>query len=378
MTTEGSPSCFGKAATPKKQDDVVGQIVVGVLVAFLAILWYFGFVLILWLLLIAVVVVAIGCGIGASQVKDKDTRNGLLVAVAFAAVAAHFLWGWIDSWSVDIPDLPKVADAQQITATYKSRVAFVQIGFTTTENHFLWQETVEGGGCGSGILLANDRSRGVVLTNHHVIDPMYAGHASNIGGLAIRLKLASEDDWCPAKIAAIHRSLDLALITVERPFKTRGAVRVAGHRLLQQGEPVVALGNPLGVFEFVTTEGIVSKLGEDAVLTSCPISPGNSGGPLILKRRGLVAGINSWQFGVAERGQNLNGAVLAEWGLRRYPPPSGEQKAKSGSRPLPAKIVEGIIRHVLSKPTSTDDCWEWWVDSTPVRELLANVPVVEE
>lgn len=344
------------------------------LAVFLGLLWYFGLVLILWLLLAAVGIAAIACGLAALGTKDKDTRNGFAAGVVACSIAAYFLWGWIGSWNIQIPALPKSADAQQITAAYRDRVAFIQLGFTTTESHILWQENVTNGDLGSGILLANDRTQGVILTNRHVIDPVYAGAASNLNSLAVRVRLASEKDWHVAKIAAIHRTLDLALIAVDLPFSSKGAVRVASHLRLQQGEPVVALGNPLGI-DFVTTQGIISKIATDGVLTSCPISPGNSGGPLILQRYGLVAGINTFAY---TEGQNLNGAVLAEWGVRRYPPASGEAKPVKRSRGLLAQVVEGVVRQLVTQSPPADDCWDWWGDRQQVTSLLAMVPVVEE
>lgn len=203
-------------------------------VGFLLLLWYFGFVLLLWLLLALAALAGVAFGIGAFAVEDKDTRHGLLFGAALCGLVAFGLWKWIDSRSIVIPSLPKVADAQRITSEYKDRVAHIQMGYESTESRFLWQETVTSDGSGSGILLANDRTRGVILTNRHVIDPMYTGNASNVNWLAVQAKLASESDWYPARIVAIHRSLDMALVVVERPFRSKGAVRVANHRLLQQ------------------------------------------------------------------------------------------------------------------------------------------------
>ena len=79
---------------------------------------------------------------------------------------------------------------------------------------------------------------------------------------------------------------------------------------LRDGEAAVAMGYPLGK-HLSTTTGIISNHRGDSglVWTNCPISPGNSGGPLFLQRGGLLAGLNTESF---VKGQNFNGAVPAE------------------------------------------------------------------
>lgn len=339
-------------------------------VALGGLLWAMGVLLILWFLLIVTVLGGVGCGIGLLVNEDKAARKDCAGGLVTLAILGLLLYRGIDAWDLTIPRLSKVADAQEITAAYKSRVVHLQTGYETPRNSRFSRGTVVGGGSGSGLLLANDRTGGVIVTNRHVVDPGYAGKGARPGGLTVRVKLASEDAWHPAKVVAVHRSFDLALVLVERPFSSRGAVRLARQSKLKQGEPVVALGNPLAV-DFVTTEGILAKTSPDLLLTSCPVSPGSSGGPLILKRRGLVAGLTTLQL---TEGQNLNGALVAEWTVHPYPPAPGKRYRPVGIW----KVIADLLAWALGVSEVSADAWVWGEDEKKAMAILSLVSVEEE
>jgi S1-C subfamily serine protease len=331
-------------------------------------------VLILWFLLIVTVLGGVGCGIGLLVNGDKAARKDWAGGLAILAILGLLLYRGIDAWDLTIPRLSKLADAQEITAAYKSRVVHLHTGYrtgsTTPRNSLFPRGAVVGGGAGSGLLLANDRTRGLIVTNRHVVDLAKAGKMSRPGGFTVCVKLASEDAWYPAKVVAVHRSLDLALVLVERPFSSRGAVRLARQSKLEQGEPVVALGNPLAV-DFVTTEGILAKTGADLLLTSCPISPGSSGGPLILKRRGLVAGLTTLQL---TKGQNLNGALVAEWTVHAYPPAPGKRFRPVGIW----KAIGDLLAWTLGISDVAADAWVWGEEEEKTAMALLSLVSVEE
>jgi S1-C subfamily serine protease len=338
-------------------------------VALGGLLWAMGVVFVLRILLGMAVLISLGCGIGLLVSKNQGVRGNCSAAMGLLTILGFLLWRGIDTWDIAVPQLSKLADAQEITAAYKSRVVHLQTGYETPRNSRFSRGTV-GGGSGSGLLLANDRTRGVIVTNRHVVDRGYAGGVSRYTDLNVRVKLASEDAWYPAKVVAVHRSFDLALVLVERPFSSRGAVRLARQSKLKQGEPVVALGNPLAV-DFVTTEGILAKTSADLLLTSCPVSPGNSGGPLILKRRGLVAGLTTLQL---TEGQNLNGALVAEWTVHPYPPATGKRYRPVGIW----KIIADLLAWALGISEVSADAWVWGKDEKTAMALLSLVSVEEE
>ena len=138
-------------------------------------------------------------------------------------------------------------------------------------------------GLGSGFVVNAD---GYVVTNNHVVD----------GATEIRVKFADGREL-PGRVVGRDPRTDLALLKVEGhglptiPLGDSSALRV--------GEPVMAIGNPFGLEQTVTT-GIVSATGrvigegpyDDFIQTDASINPGNSGGPLI-NARGQVIGINT-------------------------------------------------------------------------------------
>lgn len=140
---------------------------------------------------------------------------------------------------------------------------------------------------GAGFYVADN----LILTNAHVVSPGHSvsvKNSANASGLGTVIKTDS--------------MLDLALIKTDLPGKP---IRFASSKTrISQGDEVQAVGHPKG-FSFSVSRGIVSALREIPnpiapgkvlryIQTDAPISPGNSGGPLI--RKGLVVGINTFKF----------------------------------------------------------------------------------
>ena len=128
---------------------------------------------------------------------------------------------------------------------------------------------------------------GVVVTNKHLID----------GALWITVRLQDGTEL-PAKLVAASPFVDLALLRVEagRPLPT---LALGDGDVAQIGEPVLAIGNPLGIGTSLSA-GVVSGTQrdlletpfDDYVQTDAAINQGNSGGPLI-NANGAVIGVNT-------------------------------------------------------------------------------------
>ncbi|MFZ1495216.1 MAG: DegQ family serine endoprotease [Candidatus Competibacter denitrificans] len=138
---------------------------------------------------------------------------------------------------------------------------------------------------GSGVVV--DARRGYILTNHHVID----GADKITVTLRDRRKL-------DAKVIGSDRESDVAVIQI--PSNNLTALTLADSDALRVGDFVVAIGNPFGLGQTVTS-GIISALGrsglgiqgyEDFIQTDASINPGNSGGALV-NLRGELVGINT-------------------------------------------------------------------------------------
>ena len=139
---------------------------------------------------------------------------------------------------------------------------------------------------GSGFVINGD---GYIVSNNHVVD----------GASEIRVRL-SDGRELPAKVLGRDPKTDLALLKIEVDRAADDPDRGLGG--LEVGEPVMAIGNPFGLEQTVTT-GIVSGTGrvigggpyDDFIQTDASINPGNSGGPLI-NARGQAVGINAAIF----------------------------------------------------------------------------------
>jgi serine protease DegQ len=138
---------------------------------------------------------------------------------------------------------------------------------------------------GSGVIV--DARRGYVLTNSHVL--------ASAAEVQVTLK---DRRTYPARLVGSDPETDIALLQLDAPDLT--AVPLGDSGRLQVGDVVIAIGNPFGLGQTVTS-GIVSALGrsglglegyEDFIQTDASINPGNSGGALV-NSRGELVGINT-------------------------------------------------------------------------------------
>ena len=147
------------------------------------------------------------------------------------------------------------------------------------------QEERETQATGSGVIV--DAAQGYVLTNGHVVEN------------ATRIEITTKENRrFTARLIGKDSDTDIALLQV--PAQNLTAVPVGDSDRLQVGDFVLAIGNPFGLGQTVTS-GIVSALGrsglgiegyEDFIQTDASINPGNSGGPLV-NLQGQCVGINT-------------------------------------------------------------------------------------
>ncbi|MFJ3459491.1 serine endoprotease DegP [Scandinavium goeteborgense] len=139
---------------------------------------------------------------------------------------------------------------------------------------------------GSGVII--DAAKGYVVTNNHVVD--------NASTIKISLSDGRKFD---AKVVGKDPRSDIALIQIQDP-KNLTAIKLADSDALRVGDYTVAIGNPFGLGETVTS-GIVSALGrsglnvenyENFIQTDAAINRGNSGGALV-NLNGELIGINT-------------------------------------------------------------------------------------
>ncbi len=157
---------------------------------------------------------------------------------------------------------------------------------------------------GTGVIVDD---RGYIITNYHIIessvDPGYEGYSR-----VYVIPGKDETVRFVAKVVGYDSVFDLALLKVEKELKTY--VKFGDSDLLRQGEKVMAIGNPLGLTNSVTS-GIVSSITRpflqigNIIQIDAALNPGNSGGALI-NERGYLVGV---AFAGIENFENLNFAI---------------------------------------------------------------------
>lgn len=154
-------------------------------------------------------------------------------------------------------------------------------------------------GTGSGFLWDD---KGHVVTNYHVIS---AGRKDGNLPTSVKVKLAGMAEVLDADIVGFEPEKDIAVLKVRDRRNLPRPIDVGTSNDLQVGQSVLAVGNPFGLDDTLTT-GIVSALGRDVdgiggrpihgcIQTDAAINPGNSGGPL-LDSRGRLIGVNTAIF----------------------------------------------------------------------------------
>jgi S1-C subfamily serine protease len=191
-------------------------------------------------------------------------------------------------------------------------------------------------GLGSGFLINAD---GQILTNYHVIS----------GSSDVEVTMPPDQSRYKAKVLMRDRAHDLALIQIDPKKKLASFLKLGDSDGLQVGQKVLAIGNPFGLAQTLTT-GIVSSLHrkiqsedrgdlEDMIQTDAAINSGNSGGPL-LDSQGNVIGINTAIYG--PNGGNIG--IGFAMPINRAKAMLGD--FKSGRRPASSGI--GVSTYLVS------------------------------
>ncbi|SPT83942.1 putative membrane serine protease Do [Niallia circulans] len=176
------------------------------------------------------------------------------------------------------------------------------VGITNLQSSNFWADetTAQEAGTGSGVIYKKSGGKAFIVTNNHVVQGATELEVTLSDGKKINAKLIGADIWT-----------DLAVVEVAAKEITKVA-EFGNSDSLKAGEPVIAIGNPLGLtFSGSVTQGIISGLqrtipvdiNEDGtpdwqsevIQTDAAINPGNSGGALV-NIEGQLIGINSMKI----------------------------------------------------------------------------------
>ena len=186
--------------------------------------------------------------------------------------------------TVQVPTGEEMTAAQVYAANVNSTV-----GITTSVTTNIWGFQTTSAASGSGFIISTD---GYILTNHHVIE----------GASSISVALYDGTTY-EAALIGYDESNDIAVLKVEA--QDLPPVILGDSDNLNVGDPVVAIGNPLGELTFSLTAGLVSAMNREVTMSSsvtmnliqtdCAINSGNSGGALF-NMYGEVIGVTNAKY----------------------------------------------------------------------------------
>lgn len=249
--------------------------------------------------LVAVGVLAVAGGFGFVRLPDGEVRFGN---------SERLLEDWRQLPDVSIYDTPKASFPVMLDSESReilsANAIYKKSGESVTG---ILSSSDYGEGSGTGVIMSSD---GYIITNYHVID----------GATLIEVVL-HDGETVNARVIGKDRLTDLAVLKIEKTGLV--AAEFGNSDRLEHGDPVVAIGNPLGLdLQNTVTDGIISGINRDITLndssgevtmtvlqTNCAVNPGNSGGPLF-NSYGQVIGIISAKI-MSDASQAVEGLGFA-------------------------------------------------------------------
>jgi putative serine protease PepD len=277
-------------------------------------------------------------------------------------------------------DTPLSEDESINIGIYESRSRGV-VNVTSTTLEYTWFfEVVPRQGVGSGVVIDKE---GHIVTNYHVIRDAEQ----------LEVTLYDKDKYEATRVG-IDPINDIAVLKIDSPEEKLYPVPLGSSDDLKVGQKVLAIGNPFGLDQTLTT-GIISSLQrtlrtdfgliDDVIQTDAAINPGNSGGPL-LNRRGEVIGINTAIFSRTGESAGIGFAVpvntlsrilpdLLEHGqvLRAWFGVQGQPLSPRLAQALRLPVEEGLLVAQVESRSSADQAG---IRGGQRRAFFGNVPLL--
>ena len=232
----------------------------------------------------------------------------VLVQPVFAPAPAHAQAVPHSARQIDLTFAPLVKQASPAVVNVYTRKTVQQSPFANDpvfSRLFGRQQQREQGSLGSGVIVGRD---GVIVTNNHVIE----------GADEFRIVLSDRREYSAELLLADERT-DLAVLKIDAEAGELPTLPFADTRDAEVGDLVLAIGNPFGVGQTVTS-GIISATARTDVgisdyaffiQTDAAINPGNSGGALI-DNHGQLVGVNTAIFSRSGGSNGIGFAIPAE------------------------------------------------------------------
>jgi len=262
-----------------------------------------------WILIIAVLTllfVGLGCSLTGLSALKPTAASAIVPLTATTASPV----------ATPIPNETEAVNAleSQVIAVYEA-VSPSVVNITNRSYVYMFRQAVPQEGSGSGFVYD---AEGHIVTNYHVVE--------NAEELLVTL---ANSQLYEAEIIGTDPANDLAVIGIDAGTDLPEPVALGDSYELRVGQFVLAIGNPFGLEQTLTT-GVVSALGRviespedsrfigEAIQTDAAINPGNSGGPL-LDLQGHVIGVNSQIISPSGASSGIGFAVSANT-VRRVVP----------------------------------------------------------
>jgi S1-C subfamily serine protease len=263
-----------------------------------------------WILIIAVLTllfVGLGCSLTGLSALKPIAASAIVPLTATTALPV----------ATPIPDETQAANAleTQVIAVYEA-VSPAVVNLTNRSYAYdMFMRAVPQEGSGSGFVYDPE---GHIVTNYHVVENAEELLATLANGQVYKAEIVGTDP-----------TNDLAVIRIDAGANLPEPVALGDSDELRVGQFVLAIGNPFGLEQTLTT-GVVSALGRviespedsrfigEAIQTDAAINPGNSGGPL-LDLKGHVIGVNSQIISPSGASSGIGFAVSANT-VRRVVP----------------------------------------------------------
>ncbi|MED4810894.1 S1C family serine protease [Bacillus atrophaeus] len=251
-----------------------------------------------------------------NYVPDRPRRGkrgyflSSLIGVIVGAVLTALMMPYLSNWGSETGETNLGENTQEPVRTVNvsvnnavtkvvSNVSEAVVGVVNIQKTDFWGKSGEAGS-GSGVIYKTNGNTAYVVTNHHVIE----------GASQIEISL-KDGSRVAAELIGSDQLMDLAVLKVNSN-KIKAVAQFGNSDKVKSGEPVIAIGNPLGLeFAGSVTQGVISGTeravpvdsngdgqadwNAEVLQTDAAINPGNSGGAL-LNIDGKVIGINSMKI----------------------------------------------------------------------------------
>jgi serine protease Do len=333
--------------------------------------------------------------------KQKGNRGGYFLASLLGIILGAFLvivaLPQLSDWDVlpydpdrNLAETDKAyhdgqnADARNLSVDVTSDVtAAVEkagdavVGISNIRSQSFWEQTGQEAGTGSGVIYKKAGGKAYIVTNFHVIEGADQLEVTLSDGTKLPAELRGGDVWT-----------DLAVLEVDGgPIKD--VAEFGNSDKLKTGEPVLAIGNPLGLaFSGSVTQGIISGLERtipvdvnqdgmedwqaEVLQTDAAINPGNSGGALV-NIAGQLVGINSMKIAQeAVEGIGLAIPINAAQPIIEDLEEFGEVK-----RPAMGVALENVNEITAYHQQETLNLPEDVKDGVMIRQVVPNSPAAQ-